>query len=214
MLLDKYESLAALRKELQEGVDFRVRVLDRNSKITVIAPHGGFIEAGTSAIARAVAGRNYNLYDFQGLRVARPAELHVTSTNFRDRPLVRLLRKSCTAVSLHCMGNSGREEIWLGGLNNGLKQIVLDGLTREGFSVNPDSPKYRGESRRNVVNLPSCRGVQLELSEELLSGMFISDRFFASSCRPVGGVNYQRLVGVLRASLKSYCALNRARKTG
>lgn len=204
MSQDKYQSLAALKAALQERIDYRVRILDRNSSVTVISPHGGFIEAGTSAIAREVAGRVYNLYDFQGLRQTQPQELHVTSTRFRDSPLTALLAKSQFAVSIHCMGDSGADVIWLGGLNLQLKQIVLDQLRQAGFEVNPDSPMYRGESPNNIVNLTACKGVQLELSEELLSSMFNGPRFLESGRRPQGDTRFESLVQALRLSIKTY----------
>lgn len=211
MSQDKYQSLAALKAALQDRIDYRVRVLDRRSKITVISPHGGFIEAGTSAIAREVAGRSYNLYDFQGLRKTLPSELHVTSTRFRDQPLSALLKKSQFAISLHCMGDSGTDIIWLGGLNMRFKALVLANLRSTGFAVNPDSPMYRGESPANIVNLPELKGVQLELSEELLSGMFDGPRFRENGRAPQGNARFDALVRSLRKSIAAYRKLSRSK---
>ncbi|MBY0552868.1 MAG: poly-gamma-glutamate hydrolase family protein [Candidatus Obscuribacterales bacterium] len=213
MSQDKYQSLAALKAALQDKIDFRVRLLDRRSKITVISPHGGFIEAGTSAIAREVAGRSYNLYDFQGLRKTLPAELHVTSTRFRDQPLSALLKNSQFALSLHCMGDSGTDIIWLGGLNKQFKALVLEDLQSAGFVVNPDSPMYRGESPVNIVNLPQLQGVQLELSEELLSGMFHGPRFLENGRAPQGNVRFDALVNSLRKSIAAYRKLLRKNRS-
>lgn len=204
MSQDRYQSLAALKAALQDKIDFRVRVLDRRSRITVISPHGGFIEAGTSAIAREVAGRSYNLYDFQGLRQRLPTELHVTSTRFRDAPLTALLKRSKFAISLHCMGDAGTDIIWLGGLNKAFKALVLSELRASGFVVNPDSPKYRGESPANIVNLPELHGVQLELSEELLSSMFVGPRFCRNGRAPQGNDRFTSLVRSLRKSIADY----------
>src|SRR5262245_58074670 len=120
MSFDLYASLAALKEHVQED-SYRVRCLDRHSLVTIIAPHGGYIDAGTSAVARAVAGKRYNLFDFQGLQHERPWELHVTATRFRDPQLTALLDKSRFAMSIHCMGSTGEETIYLGGLNRQLK---------------------------------------------------------------------------------------------
>ena len=101
---DFYPSLSALKRDLVKDKHYRTKVVDRGSDITVIAPHGGFIEPGSSYIARAVAGSQLNLYDFQGLRRRRAQELHVTSTRFRDRRLNDLLLHTRLALSIHSMG--------------------------------------------------------------------------------------------------------------
>lgn len=208
---DKYSSLAALKADLREKRDYQVRLLDRRSWATIMAPHGGYIEAGTSALARASAGSNYNYFDFQGLRNTNAMDLHVTSTKFRDPLLAGLLKHSCTAVSFHCMGKAGERVIWLGGLNAELKAIVLQNLRAAGFSVNPDSPRYRGESLNNVVNLVHHKGVQLELSQELINELFVGAAF-APCKNVVTTARFLALTRAVRLSLRQYrqkmCALN------
>jgi phage replication-related protein YjqB (UPF0714/DUF867 family) len=54
--------------------------------VAVIAPHGGGIEPGTSELATAIAGDDFSLYLFEGLKSAGNGELHITSTNF-DEPI-------------------------------------------------------------------------------------------------------------------------------
>lgn len=210
MSADRYTSLAALKEQLGEDV-FRIRVLDRRSNVTVIAPHGGYIEAGTSAIARAVAGPEYNLFDFQGLRRENPQELHVTATNFRHRRLAVMLDDSLTAVSIHGMGTQHHKDIWLGGLNKQLKQLVLEQLRAQGFAVNPDSPRYRGESPRNVVNLTKNAGVQLELSDELMTELFVGSRYTPSGRCPRTTAKFAALVKAIRDAIALYVAADNAR---
>lgn len=200
---DKYSSLAALKADHRENLDYQIRLLDRWSWATIIAPHGGFIEPGTSALARATAGRNYNYFDFQGLRSTAAMDLHVTSTRFRDPALGDLLKRSCTAVSFHCMGKAGEPVIWLGGLNKDLKAIVLGNLRNAGFSVNPDSPRYRGESVNNVVNLVRHQGVQLELSEELIQELFDGPAFVPGRTS-VPTARFDALTMSMRLSLRQY----------
>ncbi len=180
---DYYSDLDSLKKELVRNRDYRIRWCNRRSKITVIAPHGGYIESGTSAIAKAVAGRQYNFFDFQGLRRERVMELHVTATRFRDPVLTELLEASVTAVSIHSMGEEGDLTIWLGGLNRELKERIRLSLVAHGFLVNPDSPKYRGEHPNNVVNLPACKGVQIELPGKLIASMFKGNRLYSTKGR-------------------------------
>jgi phage replication-related protein YjqB (UPF0714/DUF867 family) len=201
MHLDKYASLAALQEH--EGKNaYRIRSLDRKSPVTIISPHGGFIEPGTSAIANAVAGRKHNLFDFQGLRRENAEELHVTATHFREPRLTALLSASSTAVSIHDMGKQDCATIWLGGLNYNLKQITLEQLRRYRFNVNPDSPLYRGESPHNVVNLAANHGVQLELSRELISDLFDGEPFLLAGARPQMTMRCHQLILALRISIR------------
>lgn len=203
VMRDKYSSLAALKADLREKRDYQVRILDRRSWATILAPHGGYIEAGTSALARATAASNYNYFDFQGLLSTDAMDLHVTSTKFRDPLLGNLLKQSCTAVSFHCMGKTGEHVIWLGGLNKELKAIVLHNLRDVGFSVNPDSPRYRGESMNNVVNLVKHKGVQLELSQELMNELFVGAAFApGKSCTTTE--RFLALTTAVRLSLRQY----------
>jgi len=202
---DRYTSLAALKRAQRKGRDYRIRYRDRGSLVTIVAPHGGYIEPGTSAIARAIADQEYNYFDFQGLQRARARELHVTATNFRDPLLNRLLKASDTAVAIHGMGATGHTAIWLGGLNLPLKLLTLLRLQQAGFSVNPDSPRYRGESPRNLVNLPRRQGVQLELPDELTELLFASRQKFTVQGRcPTTTARFDDLVSVVRRAIGDY----------
>jgi phage replication-related protein YjqB (UPF0714/DUF867 family) len=189
-MADIFPSVAALTDRLGSDA-YRIVCIDRSMRrrvqrsanahtagqVTIVSPHGGFIEEGTSSIAAAIAGKCFNLFDFQGLRQDRPEELHVTSTNFRHLQLEKLIQKSATVISIHGMHSQGHKSIWLGGLNAELKDLVLQNLRRQGFSVNPNSPRYRGISPSNFVNLACHRGVQLELSNELMSDLFVTAKF-------------------------------------
>lgn len=178
MVNDKYASLAELATELSMGKDYRIVISDRNSWATIVAPHGGFIESGSSRIAACVAGLEFNLFDFQGLREDSPEHLHITSTRFRHAGLTKLMAKSCAAVSIHCMGKMQKEIIWLGGRNRSLKDLAFSELSQASLEVNPDSPKYRGESPANLVNLSCKQGIQLELSRELMDSLFLKNASF------------------------------------
>ncbi|HMP51570.1 MAG TPA: poly-gamma-glutamate hydrolase family protein [Candidatus Melainabacteria bacterium] len=180
---DIFESLADLKMKMREGIDYRILLLDRQSQASIIAPHGGFIEAGTSHLANAVAGQTFNLYDFQGLLKSRPERLHVTSTRFRDNDLTAMLKRSLFAVSIHGMGKTDNWRIWTGGLNEALKRQIDLCLEEAGFWINPDPPLYKGRSKRNVVNLARKKGVQLELPEDLIQVMFKNGFSYGGSRR-------------------------------
>lgn len=205
MKYGKYSSLAELKRHELEGVDYRLRARDRGSWATVISPHGGFIDAGTSDIAHAVAGRRYNFFDFQGLKRLQSADLHVTATRFRDPLLDEFLSRSAVAMAIHWMGSSGVSEIWLGGLNGELKAIVRDQLQTVGLKVNTHAPRFRGESPHNVVNLPIQRGVQLEISDELMSALYCNGPRFSPEKRTLKKSDkFYSLVAALKLSLKEY----------
>ncbi len=95
---DGYRGYDDLALALREGVDYAVHVrYPANSAVAVIAPHGGRIEGGTSAVARLIAGADHGLYLFEGLRTANDNfdHLHLTSHCF-DEP--RCLERSGRAA--------------------------------------------------------------------------------------------------------------------
>jgi phage replication-related protein YjqB (UPF0714/DUF867 family) len=180
---DVFPDVPALKSQLKDKRDYRIRARDRGAFATIVSPHGGYIEEGTSALARACAGPDFNFFDFQGLRTKEPQELHVTSTRFREPALMTMLAASEVAVSIHGMGEEDDMTIWLGGLNKELKESMLKALREQGFLVNPDSPRHRGESKLNFVNMAKQKGVQLELPNNLLKTMFVGPRKFAANGR-------------------------------
>ncbi|MCC7530139.1 MAG: poly-gamma-glutamate hydrolase family protein [Candidatus Melainabacteria bacterium] len=180
---DVFPDVPALKSRLKEKRDYRIRIRYRSAFATIVSPHGGYIEEGTSALARACAGPDLNFFDFQGLRTNDPQELHVTSTRFRDPELMKMLAASELAVSIHGMGDEDDMTIWLGGLNKELKESMLKALLANGFLVDPDSPRHRGESNLNFVNMAKQKGVQIELPNNLLKTMFVGPRKFAPTGR-------------------------------
>jgi hypothetical protein len=73
------------------------------AKTTIIAPHGGGIEFGTSELCLAIAGYDpatlavvpgtgitYDYWMFEGLRASNNSQLHVTSTHCDDGVAVSL----------------------------------------------------------------------------------------------------------------------------
>ncbi|MBX9941662.1 MAG: poly-gamma-glutamate hydrolase family protein [Candidatus Obscuribacterales bacterium] len=173
---DVYSSLDALKERHPRWKHYNLRIFDLRAPITVVAPHGGYIEQGTSYLAQRVAGSDCNLFDFQGLLKTQPNRLHVTSVNFQDPLLQELLQRSRLAVSIHSMGVEGCGEIWVGGLNRELRQAVADELKNEGFKVRTDMPKYRGEHRRNFVNTAAEQGVQIEISGDVLDSFYVGGK--------------------------------------
>ncbi|MDR3613837.1 MAG: poly-gamma-glutamate hydrolase family protein [Candidatus Obscuribacterales bacterium] len=200
---DKYPNLEALKSELRQGTDYRIRVLDRKHPITIMSPHGGFIDIGTSAIAAAIAGRDFNLYDFQGLQVVNGIDLHVTSTRFRDDKLMKLIERSDLGVGVHNMGRMETDAIWLGGLNQSLQALAYKHLLARGFTVETSMPRYRGEHPKNICNLPKRHGIQLELPTNLVEKMFATPVLFRTGNRhPKTTDLLKQLASAVRLALK------------
>jgi phage replication-related protein YjqB (UPF0714/DUF867 family) len=209
-MVDVYPDLDTLKGEMLKGRDYRVRILDRASTVTIIAPHGGFVDEGTSALARAVAGKNYNLFDFQGLLSVEAFRLHVTSTNFRDPSLTRFLNTSAFAVSVHGMDDEqpGHREIWLGGLNPELKRRMQIALEAADFAVNVSPPKFRGEHPKNVVNLALQKGVQLELPLTLRKQMYVGGKtFYAHGRCPKTTPLFDSFVFAVRVAISEHARM-------
>ncbi len=199
---DRFMSLPALMSELSENKDYLIRFQKRGSKVTVMSPHGGFIEPGSSAIAEAIAGKTFNFFDFQGLQKVRPEELHVTSTRFRHPVLDEMLARSELALSVHGMGDIDTWTLWLGGLNLSMKQRVQAKLLEAGFSVNPTAPMYKGENPLNVVNLVPNKGVQLELPDDLIEALFAKGVAFPGpGIKPKTTRLFKRFIEAVRTAI-------------
>src|SRR5512134_1234724 len=122
---DRYASFAELAAHEVAGRDYRITVVRRpGSAVAVVAPHGGAIERRTSLVARAIAGDDFNLYLFEGIRSTRNFErLHLTSTRF-DEPRCQSLLDMCLhVVAVHgCASADAR--VLIGGLDDGLKMRI------------------------------------------------------------------------------------------
>jgi phage replication-related protein YjqB (UPF0714/DUF867 family) len=136
-----------------------------------MAPHGGNLEGGTDGVAAAAAAAaGASLY-----AVRQPPDLrwHIPSTQVvpsESATLATFLDHVEVAIAVHGYGRPTlRGTILVGGRNRELASAVASAL-RIAVPVHPviddldQIPReLRGLHPRNVVNLPSCHGVQLEL---------------------------------------------------
>jgi phage replication-related protein YjqB (UPF0714/DUF867 family) len=187
---------------LVEGVDYgrrfrRHELFDDSlartgdaAKITIIAPHGGGIEPGTSELCLAVAGYHpaalpqtppagvtYDYWMFEGLRELGNAELHVTSTGCDDEIALSLCAGALHALALHGFKPDPEDDqvVVVGGGNETLRLTLRDALNDAGFrAVDPDEDgELDGNATCNIVNRTRLgAGVQLELSTPLREAMF------------------------------------------
>jgi phage replication-related protein YjqB (UPF0714/DUF867 family) len=164
---DTYKSYSALRLFQAEGRDFSRETYARGAAVTVLAPHGGDIEPGTDRVARALAGKDLNLYIFSGWLGRASGRLHVTSTRFDDPEAVALSSAARLAVSVHGMAGRG-EWACVGGRNAYAAGRAAYRLQAAGFEAETPCARLPGTSEKNLVNFASGGGVQLELTPRLL----------------------------------------------
>jgi phage replication-related protein YjqB (UPF0714/DUF867 family) len=128
------------------------------------------IEIGTSEIARLIAGHEYSLFVFEGLKpYGTNRDLHITSHQF-DHPACLAMAGRCDGV-LAIHGCVGEARIHIGGLDEPLKHALAKDLADAGFAIELDSPRYPGRHRLNICNRGARgRGAQLEITYDLRSG--------------------------------------------
>jgi phage replication-related protein YjqB (UPF0714/DUF867 family) len=167
----KYSTYAELERHETLGLDYRCLVCEvPGSPVLVAAPHGGMIEMGTSEIARLVAGREYSLFIFEGLKpYGTNRDLHITSHQF-DHPLcLAMAARSDSVLAIH--GCVGEGRIHIGGLDDSLKHALAKHLGDMGFAIEQNSPRYPGRHRLNICNRGARQeGAQLEITYDLRSG--------------------------------------------
>jgi phage replication-related protein YjqB (UPF0714/DUF867 family) len=161
--MDIYASFEQLRQ--REGDDaFEIALMDRQSPISIIAPHGGNIEPGTTELAQLIAGNLYNFYSFTACKPQDSPDLHITSHNFDEPQCLALLSRSQRVITVHGF-KSDHPMIYLGGRDTRLKQAIFQTLHETGLPVADDHPKYQGVRPENICNRSQTgMGVQLEFS--------------------------------------------------
>lgn len=164
---------ALLRHEI-EGVDYRVVAHERAKDRLVMAPHGGWIEPATSEIATAIAGGEWSLFSFEGLRLGRPhKELHVTSEHYDAPQALAMVAMAQRVVAVH-----GRKDLqddgddgvttWVGGRDSGRARAVVAALERTDFAAIIAAHRLTGRAETNICNRGlTGRGVQLEVPKSL-----------------------------------------------
>ncbi len=169
---DKYSTYAELAEREIAGRDYKIRVIRRpNSKVAILAPHGGSIERRTSCIATAIAGKEFNLYLFEGLDADGSFDtLHITSHRFNEPSCLNLIANCAAVVAVH--GFSGEtQEVMLGGLDENLKRRMGAQMALVGIDAKLDEHPYPGLHANNICNRGQrAQGIQLELSDGLRGG--------------------------------------------
>lgn len=199
---DRYANFALLAACEEEGADFRVRYRLADSPVTIVAPHGGGIEAGTSELAEAVAGREHSFYAFEGIRSHGNADLHVTSTRFDEPRGLQVVSRSDVVLAIHGR-DCDDETASFGGLHVELIDHLAVALERAGFrTARHDRPGYAGADPDNICNRGrSGRGAQLELPRGLRRRLFPA---LNASGRRVRTCGFRRFRNALRSALHEW----------
>ena len=167
-MADRYRSFAQLRKGETEGFNYRICVTERESASAIIAPHGGWIEPGTSEIAAAIAENIHSLYCFEGLQNRSHEELHINST-YSDEPKCLGLIKQCEiVVAVHGLVSDGKA-VDVGGRDDALRDAICASLNATGFqSKIVTTGNHAATSQYNICNRGlRKKGVQLEITRDL-----------------------------------------------
>lgn len=176
---DFYDSVAEIRRQNRENVDFSIKYELRSSYVAIFAIHGGDIERGTSEIAEKIAGEDWSYYFFEGYG-EDAKKYHVTSAKFDDLTALEIAAASKLGISFHAQRGTG-EQICVGGANTEAAALVARNLTEAGFPTEYPCRRMPGRSPVNIVNRPCLHGVQLEITQSLLDKLAIdsvySDRF-------------------------------------
>jgi len=179
-MADKYQNYEQLSSDMEEGVDYRIRLKKRESTVCVVAPHGGKIEYGTSELAEAIVGHKFNFYAFEGLLKTGSRDLHITSHKF-DEPIgLKVSSLSRTVFGVH-----GRKDcndfktVYLGGLDKSLIRKLADNLADNlaaiGVPTKIGGHPFKAENKHNICNRgKSGMGGQLEISKSMREALLKS----------------------------------------
>ena len=165
--MDRYSSFAELRAAEPDGSFEISHEVRPESRVIVVAPHGGKIEARTSEIALRIAGDDFSYYSFAGTKHRNNRDLHITSHRF-DEPLgVALVAKHPWVLAIHgCSGDA--PQVFVGGLDAKLKVEIASRLLARGIDTATEGHRYPGQDPANICTRGSKRsGVQLELTMPL-----------------------------------------------
>ncbi|MGW6742902.1 poly-gamma-glutamate hydrolase family protein [Streptomyces sp. NPDC055025] len=212
----------ARRYKRHETLDSSLGTAYRYPRTTVMAPHGGGIEPGTSELCLAIAGYHpatfavtpaggpvYDYWMFEGLKSTGNGTMHVTSSHCDDGVALSLAAGSLNVLSLHgCQADqagapaSRPEAVVVGGRNDRFKELLHTALGAAGFQTidGSDVPDLAGVQPQNIANRTLLgMGGQLEITTELRESMF---GVYTRLGRP-GSTNevFDRFVGAARGAV-------------
>lgn len=166
--LDQYQNFSELKQDTTENKDWKISTKHRKSNnILITAIHGGGIEPGTTELARRISNiGNYDYYSFQGLLPNDNEKLHITSTNYDEPKLLKMLDDTKDTVSIHGL-NGDDPIVYIGGKDKDMTSSINKELRKSGFTTKKGSESIDAKSSDNFVNENKTdSGVQLELTSK------------------------------------------------
>ena len=161
-MADHYRSFQELAVGERESIDYQVRVHRRQSRIAVLAPHGGKIEPGTSELAEYIAREDFSFYAFEGMRSGHNSRLGIPSDCFDEPECASLLEHCELAIAIH--GVPGQDhDVRIGGGNALLREKLTTMLQAAGFQVVEDDTS---SNTADLCNRPGP-GLRIEVSKKL-----------------------------------------------
>jgi phage replication-related protein YjqB (UPF0714/DUF867 family) len=168
-MADRYTNFADLAAKERLGTDYRIWLEDRGTPVIVIAPHGGCIEPGTSAIAKAIAREDLSIYVFEGIGRRTHGDLHIASHLFDEPKGVQVVTSAETTIAIHGRKDAGDPKtVSIGGRNSVLGSAIASSLRDAGFQTGSAGHGLAARDASNICNRGSSgAGVQLELPRSL-----------------------------------------------
>lgn len=164
-----FKSFVDLARSYRENEDYRITCEPRDAALAcIVAPHGGSIELNTSDIARAIAGSEFSLYLFEGIRPTDNYEaLHLTSHYFDEPRCLKILANCDDVITIHGCNVKG-EVVLIGGLDIALAKELQTSITDAGVKCKVEGHAFPATNPKNICNRGRRKvGVQIELSLEL-----------------------------------------------
>jgi len=201
-----YREFAELVLHTIKDKDYCFVVTNQSADVTVACIHGGGIEPLTSELAAAIAGQQYNLYDFRGLRAQGNEMLRIPVARFDEVRLRSLMDRSQVGVSIQGIPGSDTA-IHLGGSNKHLREITHQHLEGAGFEIGGPVSVRASHDPSLFFNWPAQGGMQIELTtalrEQMLAGPLEGFGWEdASRWQPL----FHTFVEAVRAALADYRA--------
>jgi phage replication-related protein YjqB (UPF0714/DUF867 family) len=163
-----YQSFKKLVEHEIEDRDYRVRIELRDPRVLIIAPHGGKIEPMTAKIAEAIAGTDFSLYAFEGLKSDGNGVLHIESHLFDEPRALQAAEKADIVVTIHGQIDQDDGFVMVGGLDDSLRSEIIQELGVAGFQTRPPTEGLMGTDPQNICNRGKLnQGVQLEVSRKV-----------------------------------------------
>jgi phage replication-related protein YjqB (UPF0714/DUF867 family) len=162
-----YRNFDELKSREVEGQDYQIRFDLKDERVLIMAPHGGKIERTTSKIAEAIAGENYSLYGFEGMKTDRNDVLHIESHLFDEPRALQAVKRADVVITVHGQINHKEGFVMVGGLNVSLRSEIRRQLEAAGFQTRTPPEGLQGIDPENLCNRGRLKGgVQLEISRK------------------------------------------------